>query len=124
MSRQQWEPFSMKPSLFVASSVEGLPIAHAVHDNLQRDAEVTVWEHGVFGLSEYPVESLLRQIDQSDFGAFAFTLDDMLTMREQTHSVVRDNVIFELGFKFWKTTAWWIALSPIHIRRNIVSPRS
>lgn len=87
----------MKPRLFVASSSEQLDLAHAAQENLDRDAEVTVWDQGIFEPSRNTMASLLDQLDSSDFGLFIFAPDDVTAMRDRTHSTVRDNVIFELG---------------------------
>ena len=87
----------MKPKLFVASSVEGLDIAYAVQQNLQHDAEVTVWPQGVFELSKSSLESLATVLERSDFAAFVFTPDDVVTMRSRKVVAARDNVVFELG---------------------------
>lgn len=87
----------MKPTLFVGSSGEGLEYARAVHEHLERDALVTVWDAGVFDLSASTLESLVRTVSRSDFGAFVMGPDDVATIRSQVWSVPRDNVIFELG---------------------------
>ncbi|HEX8736676.1 MAG TPA: TIR domain-containing protein, partial [Pyrinomonadaceae bacterium] len=87
----------MKPKLFVGSSVEGLNIAYAVHQNLQYQAEVTVWDQGVFNLSRSALDSLLKVLENSDFGVFIFSPDDMVKMHGKESRTVRDNVLFELG---------------------------
>lgn len=86
-----------KPRLFIASSSEGLEIAYATQENLEPYAEVTVWTQGIFDLSEFTLQSLLKSLEVSDCGLFIFTPDDITTMRDQTYSSVRDNIIFELG---------------------------
>lgn len=87
----------MKPKVFIGSSREGLPIANAIHTNLTRQAECTVWANGVFQLSANTLSDLIRVLRDSDFGIFIFSPDDLTIMRDALNSAVRDNVIFELG---------------------------
>lgn len=87
----------MKPKLFIGSSREGLPIADALHSGLTRDAECTVWNQGIFNLSQNTLTDLIKVLRQSDFGIFVFSPDDISIMRGNTNPTVRDNVLFELG---------------------------
>ena len=87
----------MKPRVFVGSSVEGLSIARAIHAELDHDAEVTLWSHGVFLPSGNTLDDLVKVLGCVDFGIFVFSPDDLLKMRGEESSSVRDNVIFELG---------------------------
>jgi predicted nucleotide-binding protein len=89
---------SPRPRVFIASSVEGLPIAEAIALDLQFVADVTIWDQGVFPLSEGTLPALDAVADQSDFAIVVLTADDLTTKRGQTHPVPRDNVLFELGF--------------------------
>lgn len=88
---------SLKPKVFIGSSREGVNIADAIHSNLTYEAECTVWKDGVFQLSENTLGSLVRVLRESDFGVFVFSPDDVALMRGTENSVVRDNVLFELG---------------------------
>ena len=89
--------FKMKPKLFIGSSAESVAIAYASQQNLRHTVEVTVWDQGVFKLSSTTVESLLDVLDQSDFGMFVFSPDDLISIRGKDSLAVRDNVLFELG---------------------------
>uniref|UniRef100_C5CLS5 TPR repeat-containing protein n=1 Tax=Variovorax paradoxus (strain S110) TaxID=543728 RepID=C5CLS5_VARPS len=86
-----------KPRVFIGSSVEGLPVAYAVQQNLLHDAESTVWDQGVFDLSSTTIESLTKMLHDSDFAIFVFSADDMLKIRKTESLSVRDNVMFEFG---------------------------
>ncbi len=86
-----------KPRLFIASSVESLPIAEAVNVNLDHDFEVTIWKNGTFKLSSSTVEDLVEKSSAVDFALFIFSPDDITTIRNRNEHVVRDNVIFEMG---------------------------
>jgi predicted nucleotide-binding protein len=85
------------PQIFVASSQESLKYAHAIQKNLDDDADVTVWNQGVFRLSSFGIESLSKVLDKSDFAIFVFAPDDVLQLRKKSYAAVRDNVVFELG---------------------------
>ena len=86
------------PVLFVASSVESLPIAREIQDGLKHDdVVVRIWTDKVFGVSRFPMEDLELAISEADFGLIVVGPDDKIVSREMPHDVPRDNVIFELG---------------------------
>ena len=87
----------MKPRLFVGSSSEGLSVAYALQENLQKDAEITVWDQGLAEPSDYILESLLAPLQTSDYAVFVFSPDDVAKIRGVESRIVRDNVLFELG---------------------------
>jgi steroid delta-isomerase-like uncharacterized protein len=89
---------SGRPRVFIASSVEGLPIAEAIEVDLQFFADVSIWEQGVFHPSMGSLAAIDEVADQSDFAIAVLTADDLTTKRGRTYAVPRDNVIFELGF--------------------------
>jgi hypothetical protein len=84
-------------SVFVGSSSEGLEFARAVRASLDADAEVTLWDEGVFELGQTFVESLIRALSRFDFAVVVLTPDDLVHSRSTDVFGPRDNVIFELG---------------------------
>lgn len=56
-----------------------------------------MWDQEVFKASHYPLEALMQELKNSDFGAFVLAPEDLITMRGKRWSVPRDNVLFELG---------------------------
>lgn len=87
----------MKPRIFVGSSVEALNIANAIQENLDYDANVTVWNQGIFQLSSSTLDDLIAALGNFDFAIFVFKPDDITIMRNDKKNTIRDNVIFELG---------------------------
>ncbi len=86
-----------KPTLFIGSSSEGRPVAEAIQLLLNDDADVTVWNQGVFQLSKGYFESLCEALEEFDFAVLVLTPDDVTRSRKQQESAPRDNVVFELG---------------------------
>ena len=86
-----------RPSVFVGSSAEGLPIAEAVQLNLDRACEVVIWSQGVFGLSGGTLETLVEKAADFDFAVLVVTPDDMTQSRSKSQQSPRDNVLLELG---------------------------
>ena len=86
-----------KSRIFIGSSVESLPIADAIAENLEFDAEVTIWRSGTFDLSSNTLDDLILKSKSVDFSAFIFSPDDLVIMRSREQYAVRDNVLFELG---------------------------
>lgn len=87
-----------KVRLFIISSAEALEIARAIQNAFEYDPiTVTVWTDGVFRASWYPIESLEKQVDQSDFAIAIAQPDDTTKTRGTDVATPRDNVIFELG---------------------------
>jgi Predicted nucleotide-binding protein containing TIR-like domain len=86
-----------KASVFIGSSSQGLDAARAIEYNLQADAEITVWQSGVFMLGKSYLESLEAALSRFDFALLVVTPDDMLFSGDGSRLAPRDNVIFELG---------------------------
>lgn len=87
----------VKPRVFIGSSVESLSVAYAIQQELEHATEPTVWTQGIFEPSSTSMQSLLKALSSSDAAIFVFAPDDVVKMRKQDLSVVRDNVVFELG---------------------------
>lgn len=87
----------MVPKIFIGSSTERLDIAYLIQENLEFDAQTTVWTQGIFKLSTNVLDQLLKSLIEFDFAIFVFHPDDITQIRDKTFATVRDNLIFELG---------------------------
>lgn len=87
------------PKVFVISSSAALPVAKLVRANLDEDEGIAVylWDRGTFGVSDYPMSSLVDAIERVDFTISIVRADDVLITREEQHHVARDNVLLEFG---------------------------
>jgi len=83
---------------------EGVDFERAVRASLEHDAEVTLWNEGVFALGQTLVESLTKALSLFDFAVVVLTPDDLVQSRSTEVFGPRDNVIFELGL-LWANSA-------------------
>jgi len=84
--------------VFVICSTEAIPVAREIQNQFQHDKFfVKIWTEGTFRASQYALDSLEDQLDQSDFAIAIVTPDDLVESRGEAQSAPRDNVIFELG---------------------------
>lgn len=93
----QTSPGKVLPSVFVGSSSEGVEFARAVRASLEQDAEITLWNEGVFELGQTSIESLTSALSRFDFAVVILTPDDLVHSRSTEAFGPRDNAIFELG---------------------------
>ena len=90
-------PPSGRPRVFIGSSTEGLPVAGALQANLDKAAEVTIWNQDLFPPMKTAIETLVDAQAAFDFAIIVMTPDDLLSKRGTMSPVPRDNLIFELG---------------------------
>lgn len=92
------KPLHDRIRVFIICSVEALPVARLIHSGLQHDRfDVILWSEGVFKVTNYTLQTLEDEVDQSDFAIAVAHGDDITETRDKHWPVPRDNVIFELG---------------------------
>ena len=87
----------MRPSIFVGSSSEGLPLATEIKRHLTSVGSVDVWNRDVFRLGAGFLEALFAKLRSADFAILVCTPDDDAVIRDKPTKSMRDNVLFELG---------------------------
>ncbi len=91
-------PANPRPVMFVGCSTESLSIGRAIQSVLEHDPIVVrVWTDDTFKASQFPVESLERELAKVDFAAFVLSPDDTVISRGSEVQAPRDNLVFELG---------------------------
>jgi hypothetical protein len=86
-----------RPKVFVGSSEKNLKVAGLLAQALKKDAEVIIWNEGVFDLNRGVLEGLLSKLDEFDFAVLVWAADDMTLSNGQLSPSARDNVLFECG---------------------------
>ncbi len=87
-----------KIKVFIMSSAEARPIVDLLIRQFAHDPFLAVaWKNGVFRASNYTLEELEVQLDDSDFAIAVAHRDDVVITRGDEWPTVRDNVVFELG---------------------------
>lgn len=85
-----------KPKLFIASSAESLHVVEAINIKLSPTCEISQWDNA-FDPSSFTLPTLVKKAGEVEFAVFVFHPDDEIEIRNNTYSIVRDNVLFELG---------------------------
>lgn len=89
-----------RPRMFVGSSSEAEPLIRGLSLNIGRQVNLENWAAMRWPHSRSTLDGLEAVFETVDFAAFILAPDDVATIREKQQRVVRDNVIFELGFSF------------------------
>jgi predicted nucleotide-binding protein len=86
-------------SVFIGSSMTNIAVANLVKDGmvLLGYTNTTVWNEGIFGLTEGIFERLLGMATQFDFAILIWAADDITTSKGRSVASPRDNIIFEGG---------------------------
>jgi hypothetical protein len=101
-----------KPTVFIGSSKESLPVATFIQSSLKSLADITLWtdQRKFRKIGDYFLDSLIAASGQFDFAVLIFGPDDIVESRTKIQEAPRDNVVFELG----------LFLSRLHRRRAFV----
>lgn len=87
-------------AIFIGSSTEGSDIAYALQAEIKSrhdDWKLNHWKQGVFGVSQFALQSLIEATHKYDFAVLIVTPDDVVEKRGHAQFAPRDNVLFELG---------------------------
>lgn len=90
----------MKPKVFIGSTSEGKKYAKLIESGLREIADPVSWFSGVFEVSGNAQNSLIKQIQNSDFVVIVLTADDKTNSRGKDYFSLRDNLLFEAGMGF------------------------
>lgn len=88
-----------KKCIFIGSSTKSLKIAESIFRNLDKGDNIfpETWTQDTFKPSEYPLDNLIRKVDEVKYAIFVFHPDDIIEIKGKGYKTVRDNVLFELG---------------------------
>jgi hypothetical protein len=87
------------PKLFIGSSSTNSRVARLIASRLESGGcgNVTVWDEGIFGLSQGVLDRLTSTVNEFDFAILIWAPDDNTDSKGVSMASPRDNVIFECG---------------------------
>lgn len=94
---RHYAPQSERPIVFLISSSEQNDIVARISTQLKEVAEVVPW-YTSFDPGAYPLEALEQSVRKADFAVAIAAADDIAVIRQTEHEVMRDNVLFEIGW--------------------------
>ena len=68
----------IKPKVFIGSSGAHIEVSNAIADGLEHVATVTVWDEGVFRLTDGFLQRLLAAPREYDFAVMVWAPDDAM----------------------------------------------
>jgi hypothetical protein len=88
-----------RPTMFIGSTVEALPVARAVQAELDYDIEITLWNQNVFEPGNATWVDLVAQArgEKFDLALLVLGAEDQIKSRGVVSNGPRDNVLLELG---------------------------
>jgi len=89
----------IKPTLFIGSSREGLPVAELVKKHMADFADCRIWNEDVFDYGKSYFETLIELLSFFEYGVMIGTADDLSINKSRgvKQMETRDNVLFEFG---------------------------
>lgn len=88
-----------RPSMFIGSTVEALPVARAVQKEMDHELEITIWNQNLLSPGTATWLELVKKARNGTFDLALLVLggEDLVTSRGATMSAPRDNILLELG---------------------------
>ncbi len=77
--------------------MEALPVARAIQAQFEKEADVDIWNEGIFKVNQSYQRTLLDRASFYDFAIAVFNAQDEATVRGESVRVTRANVVFEFG---------------------------
>jgi predicted nucleotide-binding protein len=87
----------LKPTVFIGSSSEALPVVNFLVPRLSDDFAVRPWNQ-VFRPGKFAMEVLVDELAKAHAAVLIFAKDDRRELRGEMSQAARDNVVLEFGF--------------------------
>lgn len=97
------KPCNVRPQVFIICASESMDVAQTIQMQFAHEnADFTIWSDQVFRASQYPLDSLKKALEESDFAIAIASPEDLVNVRGSSAKQPRDNVLVELGMAIGK----------------------